>query len=347
VERPDPAPPAGNGRGTALGRPGGPLGRPGEPSLREGSARARDLDPGRGTRLGAARRSGPGAGWPRRPYSGAGPGWAGGGGNDRPRDRHRAGWLQAQAPGGESWAANKTAKMQAQDGRVPGLGWADGRAFRSGWRAAAIAPATAWDGRVRPPPGCCYADLAPIVDPALPRISWGCWPRHAQGGGPGPPRWARTPRPGGLTGLPPPCDASPVGRGDGPRAGMPRLEVARSSWRPQNKGGPWPAEYHIRATGLELASDVGAARGWPGFRTTTRAVTSTKASCKQGRASWGMYPGRADPCGAMAGRTATTLRGAVRQLNRPVGGMGIRLPGTVRETWAGGLHLAGTHRGQR
>ena len=105
-------------------------------------------------------------------------------------------WLQAQP--GATWQQRWQASGAGQDGR------ADWRAFPVRWRAAAMPPATAWDGRV------VTAGLLSLIcaDVIRPDISWlltTATPKRLAA------EMARTRDPAGLTGLAARCDASPVG----------------------------------------------------------------------------------------------------------------------------------------
>ena len=105
-------------------------------------------------------------------------------------------WLQAQP--GATWQQRWQASGAGQDGR------ADWRAFPVRWRAAAMPPATAWDGRVVTT-GLLSLICADVIRPGISWLLATATPKRLAA------EMARTRDPAGLTGLAARCDASPVG----------------------------------------------------------------------------------------------------------------------------------------
>ena len=105
-------------------------------------------------------------------------------------------WLQAQP--GVTWQQRWQASGAGEDGR------ADWRAFPVRWRAAAMPPVTAWDGRVVTT-GLLSLICADVIRPGIGWLLATATPKRLAA------EMARTRDPAGLTGLAARCDASPVG----------------------------------------------------------------------------------------------------------------------------------------
>ena len=218
-----------------------------------------------------------------------------------------------------TWQQRWQASGAGQDGR------ADWRAFPVRWRAAADAPATAWDGRVVAT-GLLSLICADVIRPGIGWLLTTTTPKRLAA------EMARTRDPAGLTGLAARCDASPVGEST-TRMALHRVAVIMAA-----KGG-MAADITIGDC-LELLDVAAAVCHDPAA---TRARTST--SCCTPRASWASR--RRRPCGRWRRTAALSVGQLIDRCGialpagaRPAGGLPAGTPGQrgLRNAGAAGRH---------